>query len=304
MNEQEDKNKTLENRDQKISLDAGAHVSPLQAIRRILVALDASSQSLAALDAAVELAARMEAELMGLFVEDINLLELAGLPFAREINYFSATHQQLDSQKMERALKVKAEQARQALAAAAERSQVRWSFRVVRGQVLSELLEAAMEADLLTLGKASQSLTKKARLGSTARAVATKAPRCVLLVQHDTHTEQPVLVIYDGSEAAQRALTTAAYLAEMNKSHLVVFALIDESITTQHLEEEITNWLRDRRLTAHYHWLTRADLENLTHRINTEGGGFLVLGGESSMLSEEVIQDLLNKIGCPILLVR
>ena len=66
-------------------------------IRRILVALDASRHSLAALEAAAELAARLKAELVGLFVEDIDLLRLAGLPFAREIRYPSAIIQQLDS---------------------------------------------------------------------------------------------------------------------------------------------------------------------------------------------------------------
>ena len=43
-------------------------------IRRILVALDTSKHSLAALEAADELAAWLKAELFGLFVEDINLL--------------------------------------------------------------------------------------------------------------------------------------------------------------------------------------------------------------------------------------
>ena len=56
---------------------------PKFAIRRILIALDASTHSLAALDAAAEMAANMQAELIGLFVEDENLLHLsykAGIP--------------------------------------------------------------------------------------------------------------------------------------------------------------------------------------------------------------------------------
>ena len=47
-------------------------------IRRILVALDASPASLSAMQNAVELAARLGAELIGLFVEDINLLRAGG----------------------------------------------------------------------------------------------------------------------------------------------------------------------------------------------------------------------------------
>ena len=124
-------------------------------IRRILVALDASPHSQAALEAASELADVLKAELVGIFVEDVNLLHLAGLPFAREVGYPSGTDRPLDSPSMERELRIQAEQVRQTLAGVAVRRQIRWSFRVVRGQVATELLIAAQEADLLALGRAS-----------------------------------------------------------------------------------------------------------------------------------------------------
>ena len=58
-------------------------------IRRILVALDASEASRAAIRSAVDLAARFRAELVGLFVEDVNLLRSAQLPFVRKVGAFS-----------------------------------------------------------------------------------------------------------------------------------------------------------------------------------------------------------------------
>ena len=74
--------------------------------RRILVALDASQHSLAALEAASELAEALKAELVGIFVEDVNLLNLAGLPFVREVGYPSGAARPLDSPSMERALRI------------------------------------------------------------------------------------------------------------------------------------------------------------------------------------------------------
>jgi K+-sensing histidine kinase KdpD len=59
-----------------------SQTNPVLTIRRILVALDASPDSLAALKTAADLARRMEAELMGLFVEDIELLRMADSPYA------------------------------------------------------------------------------------------------------------------------------------------------------------------------------------------------------------------------------
>ena len=49
--------------------------------RRIVVAIDGTPTSLAALEATGELASAWGAELVGLFVEDTNLLRMASLPY-------------------------------------------------------------------------------------------------------------------------------------------------------------------------------------------------------------------------------
>ena len=64
--------------------------APLAPIRRILLALEAGNGGSAAMEAATHLAAQLNAELHGLFLEDINLIRLAELPFAREIGLTSA----------------------------------------------------------------------------------------------------------------------------------------------------------------------------------------------------------------------
>ena len=120
-----------------------------QMIRQILVALDASPHSLTALTAATELARTLQAEVKGLFVEDINLLKLAQLPFAQEILYPKATAQKLDHHLMERQLRDRAEYAQENLRRLAEQASLSWSFNVSRGSVAAELLTAAVEADLL-----------------------------------------------------------------------------------------------------------------------------------------------------------
>lgn len=282
------------------------------AIRRILVALDASRHSLAALDAAVELAARLEAELLGLFVEDINLLRLAGLPFAREVHFPSAVARQLDSPHLEQELKRQASQARRALKAAAEQAQIGWSFRVVRGQVTPEVLAAALDADLLTLGMASRPVTRRVRLGSTARTAAAKAPRSVLLLQHGLNVGLPVLVTFDGSAPARQALATAARLAETAKegdgAGLIVLLLgraaEPDASRAETVEQEIADLLSGRGLAVRFRRLPGAVVSNLVEAVRRERGGLLVLGGEEPLLQGEAIQALLDEIDCPVLLVR
>jgi hypothetical protein len=118
-------------------------------LQRIVVELDAGPRARAALEAAAQLAARTQAELVGLFVEDVELLYLAGLPFAREVGYPSATLRPLDVAAMERALRAAAHDMQRALAAVAGRGPLSWSFRTARAAVPAALRAAAAEGGIV-----------------------------------------------------------------------------------------------------------------------------------------------------------
>jgi nucleotide-binding universal stress UspA family protein len=273
-------------------------------IRRILVALDASPHSLAALEAAVDLAARLRAELSGLFVEDVNLLRLAGSPLAQEVGFFSATRRRLDAQQIEWQLRAQASRVRQALQAMAEPAEVQWSFRIARGVIASELLTAAAEVDLIILGRGGWSLTRRRRLGSTARAVLSEAPCLALILQHGAGLEMPVLVVYDGSPLAQKALAAADALVEEEKGHLTVLILADGADTAHRLQKQAAGWLQERGVEVRYRLLTKLSVPRLAHIVQMEGRGTLVLPARSALLQDEVLLALLDEIETPVLLVR
>ena len=273
-------------------------------IQRILVALDASPHSLAALEAAVELAGRFRAELLGLFVEDVNLLRLAELPFAQEIGFFSATRRKLDTQRMERQFRGQAARIRRALELIAERTQVDWSFRVARGVIASELLTAASEVDLIILGRGGWSLTQRRRLGSTARAILSETPCLALILRQGTYLELPMLVVYDGSPLAQKGLATAAALVQGEDGDLTVLVLADEPDMAHRLQRQAAEWLQGRGVNVRYRPLTKLSVPRLAHIVRTEGRGTLVLPVRSALLQDEVLLALLDEIEMPVLLVR
>ena len=182
------------------------------AIRRILVALDASNNSRAALAAAIGLAETFHAEIVGLFIEDINLVRLAELPFAREVRFGEVAVHRFESETIERKLRARAAILRHELEELATEHKVPSTFRVLRGPIDRELIAAAVEADLLALGRLGHSLARRARLGSTARTAVARAASAVLLVKTDVENG-PIIVLYDGSDAGRRALALAAELA-------------------------------------------------------------------------------------------
>lgn len=121
----------------------------VKAPRRVVILLDASAPGRAALEAAAAHAAELDAELVAVFVEDVDLLHVAGLPFAREIGYPSAERREIDPSAMERTLRQLADEARRSIAEIAARTPLQWSFRIERGALSAQLLAAAAEADLV-----------------------------------------------------------------------------------------------------------------------------------------------------------
>jgi nucleotide-binding universal stress UspA family protein len=272
------------------------------AIRRILVALDASAQSLAALEEAATLAAAMEAELMGLFVEDINLVRIAGLPFARQISYPSGEEEHMSSARIDLELRARAELARKAIAAAAERRHMPWSFRIVRGEVTGEILGAASQADLIFIGTAGCSPARG--MGSTAKALVAGARGAFLLVQQVVPEGEPILALDDGTDGARRALDMALRLANARQVSLVVFLSAATPEAAERLEQQATQVLGNRTKHLQFRRLYDPSPRSFAEALRKEGGGLLVLPGESSLAREQGVRLLLQLTRNPVLLIR
>lgn len=135
--------------------------------RRIRVALDSASSNHDLLQAAVNLAAGLEARLEGLLIEDANLIRLASLPFARQISRHSPIEELVAGSRIERELKVRARKLEEMLNEIASHENVETSFRVVRGMIDHEIRAAANAADLLALWGASRSLERHSGIAPT-----------------------------------------------------------------------------------------------------------------------------------------
>lgn len=272
-----------------------------QAIRRILVAVDASPHSMAALRAAVELAERFDAELTGVFVEDINLLRLAELPIARQVRVYSSA-QTLDPQHMEQELRAHAKRARQALDQIARPSNLRTSFLVRRGVVSAELMQAALEADLVILGKAGWS--RRRRMGSTTRFLVAQSPSSTLILQQGTSLGIVLGVLFDGSEISRKALFTAVRWMKGTNGFLTVVILADEIEGARFQQTQVSKWLRKRGMTASFRWLVGGAGQMLVSLLKSVNFGGLVLPVGMEALPIPAVNELLDEMNIPVLLVH
>ncbi len=275
-----------------------------RSIRQILVALDGSPHSLAALRIAAELAQRFDAELNGTYVEDINLLRLAELPFSREIGCFSARCRQLNSVEIHRQIQVHARRAEQTFTLVTRRRQLRGVFHVRRGAVPKELLEEAAEADLVIMGKLGWSEARIGQLGSTALAILEEMPELILLLQEGQELNPPALVVYDGSPAAKRALSTATLFFKDRTDLLTVLLLPDGEEQDAVLRSKVKELLKEKEVRIRYRTLTHATAPRLAQRLRTEAHATLVMPNRPEILQEDALLSFLGRVEVPVLLVK
>lgn len=256
------------------------------AVNRVVVALDHAALAEAALDLAIRLASTLRAELSGLFVEDIDLLRLAGLPIAKETGFAVPVPRRVEPADVERTLKLQAQEMKGLLEEAAARGRVQWSFRVARGRVWASALAQTRERNLVLLARRSLAVaTERARGGERTG----EGPRAVL-------------ALFDGDGAAYRALGMAARLAYTTPCGLGVLIPAENPQALRRLRETAARWLEARGWKAEFYLHIPGVLAPaLARAARAHRGEALVVPGDV-LPGEEVLRDLLRTIPCPVLI--
>lgn len=277
--------------------------SPGVELRRILVALDTSPGSLRAIEHAAELAAEWKMDLLGLFVEDIDLLRLASAASATRFLYPTACEESLSVVNMESELRALAERARRELSRAAAQARVQWSFRTVRGRLPAEILLAASEVDLLSLGGARWSRSMAYRPPTVRGAAAAGVRPETAPARRRWATVLPVLVVYDGSRGREAAFLLAARLAETYGSPLTVLLPSASGRLDRELEAEVLRLPAAAHLQIRFRAIDTRDKSSLLRVARTEQGDVLVVSGQCSLLDEGAIQAMAHETDKFLLIV-
>lgn len=261
-------------------------------VTRIVVSCDASPLGAAALDTAAALARRLDAELSGLFVEDINLLRMAALPFAREYALASAAARSIDVADVELALRRQADAVREAVSRAARSLQVPWSFQVVRGAMLDSVLAAMRDPGLAVLGHAGQFMLP------TESREPRGAPR-----PERWGARAPILALFDGTPVAQRTLQVALTLARDNHTTLVLLGIAKDTEAIAKLRDQAAALLQGSGIQHHVHRLSTRDIAGIKKAAQTHHAAALLWAGLHGEGERKALAKLVDELACPVLLV-
>ena len=261
--------------------------------RRVVIGLEPAMLDAAALAAAAQLARSASVELAALFVEDINLLRLAGLPFALEMGAASAARRRMEAADIERALKVQAAQLKRALADAARRLELQWTFEVARGQGLRVLLEWTGASDIVVLA------------GGAGRPLWQPALEALLRGAYSYERAAPgsVAVALGGGPEALRVLAVAHELARASGAGLLLLIAGKDAHGSDSVQRAEA-WLSARGAAARVVVMPDDDPARIGGIVARERAHVLCwpVAGEPGF--EVEIATLVTAISCPLIVVK
>ena len=270
-------------------------------IERVVVVLDATAEIGTAIDIAVRLAGSAGTPLHAVFVEDEDLLSLAGLEVAKEIVAGGGAGS-LAAEELELQLRAAAIRARQDLLAAAQVHALEYSFEIVRGSA-ETALSAATERDLVVAGALARPVAGHLRVDLGWLAAYELAPGPILFARKSVkRAGGTVVLLRERSVAAGRLLQAAARITEADGGTLTVIcpsALAAAKVFVEWVDEQIAPSATRPRIEP-----ASGDAAELDARIAELGCGLVAVGADTAEGDPNKLRTLSERLDCDLLVVR
>lgn len=266
-------------------------------VRRIVIALESICENLNALEIAAELAARIKAELHGMFIEDVHLLSAAHLPFVHQVSLRSAAIRSFDPADIEAEFRALAARARACLKDIAERMKVPWSFEIHRGDRIS-LVTATDRSDLLVVETATKPFARYMTLPTDWSDISLRSERACLLLSASVTRQERILALYDGTESGERVLAAAIALGGIGGGLTIATPAPAAESADMHQRLQVAG------IAAELQRIGRLDSAELLRAIERANCGLAILPASLALAHQSDLQDLLATPPCAILLVR
>jgi len=279
-------------------------------IRSILVAVDGSASSLAALRLAADWAQRLEARLEAVFVEE----EQRYLTYevAASVGGSVVYPLPLPPDKLAAEKKKVAEQragVERAFQEATRGKVAEANFRSIEGETQAVLTQAARAADLVVMGKRGQFDPPAARqAGPTTEGLIHEALRPVLVVPDQPRTAGPLLIAFDDSKGVQRVLPFAVELAERLGSGTVVLTVDDKEARARKLQEDLKPYLNAHHRAVRFAVERGPAAQAIARAAEAEQAGMVAMGAFGrnpiyELFFGSTTLAVLERAKCPVLLM-
>ena len=274
---------------------------------RLLVGLDGSAGSDAALDAALGLARRFKTTIVLAAITDIRLLEAplfetAGSVWAEGMPAGPAAAE------LREALEERAARILEVAVANVQRAGLPVETARATGLVEEELVRLAADAEAIAVGRRGELHENPGTLGRVTCHLIKRSPKPVLVAGDRPSTCQRPVVAYDGGETSRHALELAARYAEALALPLAVVHVADSAAAGDALLAQAAASLSDRGVAFETRRLPGDVVRAVTEFVSSYGADLLVAGAHGGRGRHWTIgshaERLLRATTIPVLIQR
>jgi hypothetical protein len=258
-------------------------------LRRVLLAFDHGAPATQPLATARTLIEMLGGELAGLFVEDVNLLRVAALPFTREVGAMSGVSRPIELPDVERTLRARAEAAKRLLSELAAELSVPWSFRIERGNMLQRVLAQMTESVAAVLVPPRLSH----RLG----------PATGLRSERPRSSARHLFALWDRSSSETQTVAIALRLAEAQHATVTLIVVGNELSASDSPPQALASLLASAPPGLRILSLPRSGAAVLARRLRAADSDLLVLSRRALGEEPGEMRALIEGVGSPIVLL-
>ena len=219
-------------------------------IKQILVPTDGSENSLTAADYAINLARLFNATIRGLFVKDVKILtgpliHDIGTSIGGMVPYgtFNQTIREI--------LESQADAALNQVEGKCTQLKVTFAREIREGIVSREIIKSADDCDLIAMGKmGAHAEWRDVFLGTNVEFVVRQTHKPVLITPSEYKPFRKMLVAYDGSSFADKALRSGAEIAQAMKLPVTVVCVAEKKDDALQILSTASAILKDDKLTV------------------------------------------------------
>ncbi|MGE5220626.1 MAG: universal stress protein [Chloroflexota bacterium] len=277
-------------------------------IKNILVPLDGSEHSKAALDYAIWIAEKFDGTLFGQHI--IDTISLEGT-FFHDISGSLGFEPYLDfSSKMREILDERGKIILEDFAARCEKKSVRYTTCLDMGLIANEICERAKVADLVVIGhRGVNEEFSTGLLGSTTETITRKCPRPIFVSTKQFKAVERPLLAYDGSQRASSAMESAAEFCSLLNLPLTVLTIAKEEAVTRGNLQQAKNYLSSYAIRVTYESTHGHPEQKIIEQLVNLGHDLLFIGAYGhrriiEMVLGSTTEYVLRNAPCPVFLNR
>lgn len=273
-------------------------------VRRIVVGLRSASNVDRAIAAATVLASVTEATIVGFFVQEEIMLDLAEFPFARVLNFDHPQPRKISRQSMHDAFARTAAVCKRALSSHAGKARVSWSFSIRQGDFNAAIEAMAGSGDYVVLPSETRGIGIQAVIDALRMMPANVAGVVVAGLDDASRFSGPVVAIDDGDETGARTVALAARLATVQGRSLHLFTVAATDADADRIETRAATLIGSRQVTV-THRFAAGFPQPIAAAIAHLSPFFVVgdLDGEP-FRDDRVATSILRSAKAPVLLLR